>query len=484
MLLWVKRRTSAAPLPAIHAFGLLAILIAVCVQIFGRAASTPNSTEGNAADVTHPPICGRLDDVQVHIPPDWAAFTPPALGQNYIDPVYGCNVRRLTDAGAEETLADGKHLSFMHYYSTFSPVNATDTMVLITASDGTWRIISIEGKVIASSNRMPAMNNGHPVWDGSDGSVFYYTLGKGLYRGTVTGNSVKGMALHSFEEYRGIVSPDAADLSQDGDHIALIGQNRDNTMDIFVWSLRAQAKTSIYHTACTIGSWNVTATPQPGCVHKLQLTANNLLSIQFADDGHGVEQGTRLWDGIKLAHLQDATNHYDTGYDLAGNPVFIATNNSSTLANLTNPCPSGWGLDVRQQSNFSAAICLLDKQPSWHVSYRGSSRQPWMAISFFDSRKEGPEMHSNDANYRAPTASDWMLYEDEIVLARIDGGATYRMAQARSRSAESFWAQPHAAISRDGKYVVFTSDMAYPNGCPQNMHVAGVCTDVYLIQVH
>ena len=49
---------------------------------------------------------------------------------------------------------------------------------------------------------------------------------------------------------------------------------------------------------------------------------------------------------------------------------------------------------------------------------------------------------------------------------------------------ESYWAQPHAAISRDGNYVVFSSDMAHPNGCPANMHVAGDCSDVYLIKVH
>jgi hypothetical protein len=285
-----------------------------------------------------------------------------------------------------------------------------------------------------------------------------------------------------FSEYRGIISPDAADLSQDGDHIALVGQNPNNTMDVFVWSLSQQSKTSKYTTTCIV-SGTVTGTSQPGCVHKLQLTADNLLSIQFAGDGSGTEQGVRLWNGSALVHLQDATSHYDTGYDLSGNSVFISANNSKSLANLVNPCPSGWGMDIRQIHSLTSSVCLLDKQPYWHISYRGSASQPWLVMSFFDSRKPGPEFFNSDANYQVPTTSNWQLYEDEIVLAKIDASTNYRLAHARSRSMESYWAQPHAAISRDGKYVIFTSNMAYPSGCPANVHVPNDCSDVYLIKV-
>lgn len=60
---------------------------------------------------------------------------------------------------------------------------------------------------------------------------------------------------------------------------------------------------------------------------------------------------------------QDNTSHYDTGYDLAGHSVFISSNTSYSLPGLVNPCPSGWGLDVRQLNLLLAAICLLDNQP-------------------------------------------------------------------------------------------------------------------------
>ena len=442
------------------------------VSLSGTGAT---GTSGSA------PICGQANDKAVHLPPNWATFTPPPSGQSYVDPVFGCTVKRLTSSGTDENAWDGTHLSFANYYSTFTAMNATDSMLFIVSNDGGWRIKDTNGNVVIPEAGMPAFE-GHPVWDAANGDVFYYTHNASLYSGTISSSSVVSKILHTFSEYKGVTSPDSADLSQDGDHVALVGQNSNNTMDVFVWSLGQQMKTSKYTTACTV-SGSVTSTPQPGCLHKMQLTPNNLLTIQFSGDGNGAEQGVRLWNGSTLVHLENATNHYDTGYDLNGNPVFIAVSNSTTLSGIANPCPSGWGMDVRQLNNFSSSICLLDNQPYWHISYRGSASQPWSAISFFDYRTPGPEFFTNDGNYRTPTSSNWQLYEDEVVLAKVDASAVYRLAHARSRSMESYWAQPHAAISRDGKYVVFTSNMANPNGCPANMHVAGECSDVYLIKL-
>jgi hypothetical protein len=420
----------------------------------------------------------------VHIPSDWTSFAPPSKGQSFVDPVFGCRVKRLTDSSAEETSADGTHLSFSHTYSTMSPINASDTMLLINSDNGALRVIDTDGKVLVPSHKMPAMNNGHAVWDAFDGNSFYYTLGKILYKGTLKNNSVKSTPVRAFKEYSGIVSPDHSDLSQDGDHIALVGQNSNNTMDVFVWSFKRQVKTSIYTTACKINQWDVTQTPQPGCIHKVLLTPNNLLLVAFAEDGTDLEQGARLWDGSRLTHLQDRTNHADTGFDLNGNAVFIESGNSAYTSGFINPCRSGWGLDVRRLSDVSLADCLLDHQPSWHVSYRGGPSQPWAALSFCDKRNPGPELFEDSRGFQEPSKGNWDLYEDEILLARIDGKAIYRLAHTRSRSAENYDAEPHAAISRDGRYIIFSSNMAYPKGCLKGMHSANECTDVYLIKVH
>lgn len=478
--------TTLRSIPTFRAIlGSLGIAGLVLGYVTTRSSHHPlplPSPLGEASSI-QPPLCGRPDDRQIHIPSDWTSFVPPAKGETYVDPDFGCPVKRLTNSSSEETLPDGAHLSFSNSYSTMSPINASDTMLLIDADNGSLRVIDTNGRVVVPSSKMPAMNNGLEVWDASDGKSFYYTRGETLYKGTIREGTVKSSPLHSFKEYRGIVSPAHADLSQDGDHIAIVGQNKNDTLDVFVWSLGKKIKSSVYTTACKITQWDVTQTPEPGCVHKVLLTANNLLAIAFVSNGKGPEEGARLWDGNKLVHLQDNTNHIDTGYDLQGKAVFIGVGRTTTLAGLANPCPSGWGLDVRQLNDLSDAACLLDRQPSWHVSYRGGPSQPWAAISFFDDRKPGPELFNNNKEFQPVSPGNWQLYEDEIVLARIDGRAIYRLAHARSRSAEGYWAQPHAAISRDGRYVIFTSNMAYPNGCPAGMHVPDECSDVYLIKV-
>jgi hypothetical protein len=446
------------------------------------APINPSGQPQKRSATSDKPICGLPDDKKIHLPPDWDTFTAPRLGGSYVDPVFGCSVKRLTDGSHDETGWDGKHLAFMNYYSTLTALNASDSMLFVVSDDGNWRIRNLSGGVVIPFAKMPAFS-GHPVWDAFDGNVFYYASKSTLYKASVSGISVNSTALHIFNEYQGIVSPDAADLSQDGDHVALVGQNANNTLDVFVWSLSHQAKTSLYTTTCTINGDIGGAAAQPGCVHKLQLTADNLLSIQFLGDGSGAEQALRLWNGSALVHLQDKTDHYDTGYDLNGKSVFIASNNSDTLPGLKNPCASGWGMDVRQLVSLQSAVCLLDRQPYWHVSYRGGPSQPWIALSFFDDRKPGPELLANNEKYETLSAGNWKLYEDEIVLAKVDGSSVYRLAHARSRSNENYWGQPHAAISRDGKYVVFTSNMAFHAGCPANMHVPGECSDVYLIKV-
>jgi hypothetical protein len=73
--------------------------------------------------------------------------------------------------------------------------------------------------------------------------------------------------------------------------------------------------------------------------------------------------------------------------------------------------------------------------------------------------------------------SGWRHFYEEIILVKIDGSAVFRLAHHRSRSAEYYWAQSRAAISRDGSYVVFDSNM--------NIQDSGLnsYSDVYMIKV-
>jgi len=452
----------------------------------GTATSDAATLTVNVQSSGGNPTCGISGDTSNHIPTDWSTFVPPAKGQSYVDSSFGCTVTRITDA-SKDAWSGSFYLPLTHGYATVSSFNANDSYLMLADGWNRHFVTDLTGNIVVSSSNMPASNDTWFLWDASNASVFYYTNGNSLMKGTISGSSVATTSVRQFSEYPTINFMDETDVSQDGAHVVVIGGDTSGSSpeNVFVYNLANNTKGPVYTTSCT-GSVN---NPNNGCLHKLIQTPDNNVIIQFASDGSGPEQGNRLWAGTyPLPHLQDQTNHLDAGYDLNGNAIFIESGNSNYTSGFSNPCPSGWGLDVRQVHNTSASTCLLDNPPSWHVGYRGNSQQPWVGLSFFDVRGSSPEWFGNSPNYVAPSASTWLLYEDEIMVARIDANnnsnQVYRLARAYSRSGQDFNATPKAAISRDGRYLAFDSNMAYAHsGCPANFQTGTNCVDVYVIKV-
>jgi hypothetical protein len=165
--------------------------------------------------------------------------------------------------------------------------------------------------------------------------------------------------------------------------------------------------------------------------------------------------------------------HTDVGRDLEGNEVAVVGRVPDTYR---DACPSGGGADTIRIDSPHIISCLVDI--NWapaHISYRDSS-QGWVAISFFD-QETCPHYSCFDAHLASDWQSSWRHFYEELILVKIDGSAVFRLAHHRSRSAESYWAESRAAISRDGRYVVFDSNM--------NIHDTGLndYTDSYLIKL-
>jgi hypothetical protein len=86
----------------------------------------------------------------------------------------------------------------------------------------------------------------------------------------------------------------------------------------------------------------------------------------------------------------------------------------------------------------------------------------------------------------------WFVYEDEMDLVRADSvgnastlggtsGKVFRLGWMRARDSSSdFWGEGRAALSYDGKYVIFAGAMAYPAGNCSDPSDLG-CDDVYLL---
>jgi hypothetical protein len=465
------------------------------ITVSSDANNSPTSVALAGTGVTpsgRTPTCGKSGDSSNYVPTDWMTFVPPAQGQSYVDSTFGCSVTRITDA-SKEMWTGSSYLALNMGYATVSPFNANDTYLMLGDTWGRHLVADLTGNIAVPSENMPPMNNTWVLWDATNPGIFYYTYGNLLMQGTINGSSVAAAAVHQFSEYAAINLMDETDVSQDGAHVVIVGGDTTgaSTEDIFDYNFVTNTKGAVYTTTC-LGS---VGAPNNGCLHKLIQTADNNVIIQFAGDGSGAEQGNRLWNGTaSLLHIEDGTNHLDAGYDLNGNSVYVALGAFYVLSGEVSPCASGDGLDVRLVPNPLLATCLLDGtqiniSAYWDVGYRGNAQQPWVGLSFFDpNRTPGPEWFDTSSNFAAPNSSNWALYEDEIMVVRVDANNNisyvYRLARAYSRSNEDFFAQPHAAISRDGKYIAFNSNMAYAHaGCPSNFVSATGCTDVYLIKI-
>jgi hypothetical protein len=481
------------------------------------------------------PVCGLNNNQNAYIPgtspnggsSNYDTFVPPAAGGSYVDSLSGCTITRLTDNSSAGT-------GWVIYYASKTPFNANDEYLLVTNTmNGNWEIVSgpalkgvIPGTLIAN---YPGISGGSLVWDTTNAMVSYYTPGdttihKVTMTGTCTSSSnctLNDVVLHNFSSgtptYTSVSFQDEPDMSQDGTVFQFDGQKSSGgSVDIDTYNPSSNTTTVWYTTTCQAGLGG----PQPSCsngnqIHKIQLSAKNEPIITWGASGLGSEQGAIWYHGTPgsptQTHIQSNTNHLDSGLDINGTEMFVQDRIDSSIGN--DPCPSGqWSGSVGgggatltyltdATDSGNSAVCFFNKNwESPHFSYRGGPSQPWVTVSFFDTRTPSPEYFTNDGSFVAPTCTQvntttsgtcWYPYEGEIDLVNIatnmDTPGTgplatvYRMAQARSRTEENFWTQVTASNSHDSNYIAFNSNMAYVAGCSSAVQSAEGCADVYVI---
>ncbi len=401
------------------------------------------------------------------------------------------------------------------YYASISPLNANGNYILVTNTvNGGWILkagVNLSG--VTPGTTIIANFPNQARWDISNPLVSYYIGGSSVTKYTLTGActsssncSVSSSTVGTISGYSSVNMPDEADISQDGTTLFFIGYNSSGTMDFDTYNLSTGAVTKWYTTSCT-GSEGT----QPGCVHKTQLSALNEPIITFTGGGSGSEGGTIWYHGTPgsatQTHLQNNTNHMDSGLDANGNSIFIQDRLDSSIGN--DPCPNGQqegssgggGTDLSQIGSPTTGLCVFNKDwASPHYSYRGGPSQPWFTASFFDTRSPGPEFFVGNGSYVSPTCTQvntttsgecWYPYEGEVdvvnVATNMNSAGTgslanvYRMAHARSRSQENFWVQVTATMNHmpGNIFIAFNSNMAHNSGC-SNSGTNG-CGDVYII---
>jgi len=468
----------------------LPVLVALMLVIPLLACSGVSRESGSPVSATpspHPgtggPVCGRPNDGQVHPPSDYTSFTPPPKGGTYVDPDFGCTVKRVSDAVNDFGANTGVH----HGYSLLSPFNTNDTLLSLYVENGPgWYIADMNGSTVVPPANM--VGDKSVQWDASNPYIYWNTSGTRLLQATIqystscasTHNcTVSTRVWHDFaaDGYTAIenVETGGSPISFDGDHVALAAMKTGSSVFdyYFVWKLSTNAVD--YQP-----SGSGTAVWHPGGVtsmHAFQITGKNSIKVSLTSTNYNNDV---IWDGTNVYQFQVNDVHTDFGLDMAGNDVALVDRDADTA----DPCTNRGGSDV--QANWTTAMsfsCWFDK--NWrdgHTNYQGGPKQPWAVWSSFHDPN-----HPNI--YNIPPESDWQTvwpqWAGEVVVARVDANnnpaSVYRLAQHRSHPAylNQFWRQPHASISRSGKYVMFDSDMGSANSAGGNGY-----TDAYIIQIH
>lgn len=452
------------------------------------------------AQSTSPPTCGLSGSSAVIVPnaTAWAAFTPPAVNSTYTDSAYGstpCAVKRATNANTDD-MSGGETC----YYATMECVSADDTKLLVFgANSGNWRVITCcasatTGTEVIAPGSMPSHNGtGLFAWDRTAGNVLWTTLNNVLEKCTITGSSISCVANHTFSEYSGYMVNLLNNTSMTpAGWLPMAGQSTaGGEFDIFMFQPSTGTKNPVYPSTSALGGscTGDISSAQAGntCFHGYLPTVTNGAAILWQAGGL-VLWDPSTWSIPSYTTLNEGplTDHEDTGYNLSSLAVGVFEDYQN------NPGP--WGSCTNSYrptvanitQGASTPTCLFDNsvEPGWHIGYENNQTYYWPTISM--QHQSPPEYFTGNASYAAPSGGNWIAYQNEIMLVRVDANNNanliYRLALSHTRGYESggYWADPKAGVSWDGKYVYFSSNSAWiSTGCG----AVSTCVDIYTIQV-
>jgi hypothetical protein len=337
-------------------------------NINASPATSTVTTAGTGVLGSSNAICGKLDDGLVHLPNAYSCataacatnpFAPPAKGSSYQDPQYGCSITRLTDA-VSDNLGTAAH----HNYGTVSPVSANDSYVMINLENGSKEIVDTSGGVVVPVANMPPANSQQLPWDIVIGTRFYYTTGATVQRADIAGLpaclsshncTVTSTKLHDFSvTYASVQIPDQEDISDDGDHLWLVGNS-----SAFLYTISTD----------TVGqALNVGTKDSATGWHKIQIMPSNRMLMTWSPNGPGPKAGQEVYntDTTLNWHMFNNTLHTDCGRDLNNREVCVVARIPDTGGGITGAgaCPT-WngsqdgGVDIIDMSSH-AAQCLVD----------------------------------------------------------------------------------------------------------------------------
>lgn len=451
MTLSFNRLTSARGAALLKACcALSACLLSACTQPASAGPGARAAAEaGQAREAA--PLSRKADGAAVGTDHKAYAKPPlpqlPAAGGKYVDPVFGTTVMRVTDE------RDGRAPGLGTYYPHWPTFNRDNTLMLIrngVSGDAVIKRFDPErfelvGRTEALTLSIPG-GNAAPSWESSiwsnkDPNVIY------TFANWYTG----GMRLYAYRvrERRFELLKDFKELGTPLDYLAQMSMSADD--DVFAFSQRRSGSGEpVYYLVWRRSDDRVLAHKETrGLVDEVRIDKSgrylavgpNTPITPNSPRGLYLELSTGRTQVTHWNETERPTGHGDVGTGFGAGV-------------------DGWadGIGVRSFADvrrLHTVFRFTDEagRPDWTEEVHGSllaDNEGWLTIG--------------TADMAASTLPDYHVFEDEIFQVALDGsGRVRRICHTRSRvmstdEAGGYFAAPKPTISRDGRYIAYTSN--------------------------
>ena len=378
-------------------------------------------------------------DHGVYLPPATPAI--PAKGISFVDPTFGTSILRVTDA------TDGADNH--HSYSYWPCLNKNSSLLYVSSVGGNATLYDFDTAALAISNKRAMFQSNPPaegqpssedaIWSGTQNNILLCHTGQKIWSYNVSTNIYT--LIKDFSAYYS--------------NLYLSQMSRSINDSVFAFTYREKVNYTEVGYLIYNASTGVTDTANLAGLDEVQVDkAGAYLVIKTGQSGAGVIE-------VKILDLQTKTvqNLTDNGPDFSPGHSDNATGFVIGNENWKNR------LLYRTLVNQHTFITVLDYFNDWsmdnHLSMLGDN-EAWMLVS----------------TYTGGTLPSSGIFKDEIFQVATDGTQNVRrLAHHHSdytnhNSGSAYWSSPRSCISRDGKFIVFTSDWGSPNR-----------TDVFVLKV-
>lgn len=383
----------------------------------GNAATSGDFTFTTLSVAPPPPTPppGVITDHNVHPEPPAPAL--PRAGGTFVDPAFGTTIMRVTDEN------DGT--SNHNYYSYWPTFNLDSTRFFIV-SDGSPRLYRLDTTNFQIVSKGPLFDQQLPGggfistedanWSGTNPNVLYGYNGLKLWAYDVSARTYSLV-----KDFTGEIAPGhLGQMSRSTDDNVFAFSKKDNDYHVTGYLVWQRDQNRILRNV-SLGNFD-----------EVQVDKSGRYLVVKAEFGSGVDfQIVDLPSG-NVQNLSDPAPDYSPGHSDNGRQIVVGHdnwNNQYTVRSLASP------------HQFQKVISFgNDWSQANHLSMLADN-EGWCVISNFTagSGPVGP-------------------FRQEIFQASTDGSQSVRRLAHHRSVFRDYWDTPRADISRDGKFIAFTSN--------------------------